>query len=172
MKGTPAQIAAYVGKSERTIHRWLASGKLPYTKLPGGLIEVDDALLFGPENEQESTILATLKRIEDKLDALSARVSQPSAHADIMSEPVSYEQKAKPVRVLHETAPVQSELPEGYVPVEAFCREHDYTITTVRKWIDKGDIPAHRGRWKHGRTYVQLALDEEGRQAVQRRYGR
>src|SRR5260370_13532023 len=79
MRATITQLAAYVGVSERTIRRYLAGGKWPHKRLPGGLIEIDDSLLIRPEEGQEGLLLATLKRIEQKLDALSAAVISLSA---------------------------------------------------------------------------------------------
>jgi hypothetical protein len=158
MKGTPAQIAAYVGKSERTVHRWLASGKLPYKRLPGGLVEVDDTLLFGPESEHESMILQRLQRIEEKLDMLAAHVATLSRfdrHAPAHVSPVV----------------TQDALPEGLVSWRDYCKEKGYPESTVLHAIDRGEVPIVRGKWKKGRVFILAAIDEEGKAAIDRLYG-
>lgn len=164
MRCTPAQLAAYVGKSERTIHRWLASGKLPYKRLTGGLIEVDDALLTSPDETQEGTILAALHRIEEKLDRLAANVdtlsAQPAPRYRVHTEHAEYSVK-----------PVSSELPEGLIGWREYCQARGIPQTTVQKAIKRGDVPIIEGRWKVGKAIVQGALDEEGRAIVDRLYG-
>ncbi len=161
MKATPAQLAAYVGKSERTIHRWLASGKWPYKRLPGGLIDIDDSLLVEPESRQETLILATLQRIEEKLDRLAADVATLSAG------------QPQVTRYVRMTAnlPAQSELPEGLMAWRDYCKEKGYPESTVKRAIDRGEIPVHVGKWKRGKVYVLAAIDEEGKQAIDRLYG-
>jgi hypothetical protein len=161
MRCTPAQLAAYVGRSERTIHRWLSSGQLPYKRLPGGLIEVDDSLLVEPESGNISTILATLQRIEQKLDMLAAS-------ADTPTRTVSHERTRTARR---ETVVTQDELPEGLLPWRDYCKEKGYAETTVKRAIDRGDIPVITGKWKRGKVYILAAIDEEGKQAIDRLYG-
>jgi excisionase family DNA binding protein len=161
MKGTPAQLAAYVGKSERTIHRWLASGKLPHTRLAGGLVEVDDRLLFAPD-EQEGAILARLTRIEEKLDRLSADVaalsaSRPRVH--VHTEQAAYTPRPAP-------APAQGDLPEGLMAWRDYAREKGYAETTVKRHIDAGEIPIITGRWKRGHAVILAAIDDEGMRAM------
>lgn len=139
MKGTPAQLAAYVGKSERTIHRWLANGRLPYTRLAGGLVEVDDRLLFAPD-EQEGAILARLTRIEEKLDKLSADVAALAA-----SRPQPVQQPARPapvVRLHTEQAEyhVRPDIPAGSVQVFAFAKAHNIPSGTAKDQIKSGRL--------------------------------
>lgn len=163
MKATPAQLAAYVGKSERTIHRWLASGKLPYTRLPGGLIEVDDSLLTEPEEGQESVILATLQRIEQKLDRLAASVATPSR--------IDSHGQTRPAPVRRETVDTQAAFPEGLIPWRDYVIERGYSESTVARHIKAGDIPVHEGRWKRGQAIIKELIDEEGKAAIDRLYG-
>lgn len=158
MRCTPAQLAAYVGKSERTIHRWLASGKLPYKRLPGGLIEVDDALLTAPDEGQESVILAALHRIEEKLDRLAASVATPS-------------RIDRPAPVRHEIVDTQAAFPEGLIPWRDYVIERGYSESTVARHIKAGDIPVHEGRWKRGQSIIKELIDEEGKAAIDRLYG-
>jgi hypothetical protein len=154
MRCTPAQLAAYVGHSERTIHRWLSSGKLPYKRLPGGLIEVDDSLLNEPESGQTSTILATLQRIEQKLDMLAASADTPSR------------------TVRPETSVVtQDAFPEGLIPWRDYVIERGYSESTVARHIKAGDVPVHEGRWKRGQAIIKELIGEEGKQAIDRLYG-
>lgn len=167
MKATPAQLAAYVGKSERTINRWLASNKWPHKRLPGGLVEVDDTLLIPPEEQQENAIpaiLATLTRLEEKIDDLAAHVAtlsaQPAPRYQIHTERAEYNVR-----------PAQSELPEGLIGWREYCQARGIPQTTVQKAISRGDVPVIRGKWKVGKAIVQAALDETGRQIVDRLYG-
>jgi excisionase family DNA binding protein len=161
MKGTPAQVAAYIGKSERTIHRWLASGKLPYTRLPGGIIEVDDAVLQEQEHVQKSAMLELLRRIEEKLDKLTANASQESENVVKVSALTKREQEA-----------VQDGLPADLTPVQDYCKAQGYSKTSVMRWIEKGLIPVHHGSWKRGGNYIKYALDSEGKAAVDRMYSK
>lgn len=167
MKATPSQLAAYVGKSERTIQRWLASNKWPHKRLPGGLVEIDDTLLIPPEEQQENAIpaiLATLTRLEEKIDDLAAEVgalsAQPAPRYQIHTERAEYRVK-----------PVSSEMPEGLIGWREYCASRGIAPTTVQKAISRGDVPVVRGKWKVGKVYVEGALDEEGRAAVDRLYG-
>src|SRR5260370_38920798 len=123
MRATITQLAAYVGVSERTIHRYLAGGKWPHKRLPGGLIEIDDSLLIRPEEGQEGLLLATLKRIEQKLDALSAAVISLSACQQQVSHHV----------LMTDNLPVQCELPEGLNAWRYYCYENDYSVTSTSR---------------------------------------
>src|SRR5258708_2336410 len=162
MRATITQLAAYVGVSERTIHRYLAGGKWPHKRLAGGLIEIDDSLLTQPENGQEGLLLATLKRIEQKLDALSAAVGSMPAK----------ESKPQVTRHAQQSAnlPAQGELPEGLVPWRDYAREKGLSESTVQRYIDSGQIPVITGRWKRGHAIIKAAIDEEGMRAIDRLY--
>ena len=164
MKGTPAQIAAFVGRSERTIWRWIASGKLPHTKLPGGLIEVEDRLLTEPD-EQEGALLARLTRIEEKLDRLTASVSSLSVSQPQVTHHVRTTASLPP-------GPAQGELPENLTPWRDYCDEKGYAQSTVKRAIDRGEIPVHRGKWKRGKVYILAAIDEEGKAAMDALFSR
>jgi hypothetical protein len=170
MKGTPAQLAAYVGKSERTIHRWLASGKYPHTRLPGGLIEIDDSVLIGPESEQESAIMARLASIERKLDAVSATVSQLAAQRDTLPLPRAQPiQESRPARRVPMDA--SGELEPGIYAWRDYARSKGYSETTVKRAIDRGDIPTITGRWRRGHSVITQAINDEGKAAMDRLYG-
>lgn len=162
MKATVTQLAAYVGKSERTVHRWLASGKYPHSRLPGGLIEIDDSLLVGPENEHENALLATLTRIEQKLDALSAQVGTLTAQP-----PTSHVQP-------HRATPARSDeviyLTPELVAWRKFARLHGIAETTVDKAIKSGRLPTVAGEWHIGRTIYREGLDAAGRHAFYEQY--
>lgn len=163
MKVTVTELAAYVGKSERTIHRWLASGQLPHKRLPGGLVEVDDSLVIGPIDEQESTILTRLARIEQKLDDLAAIVG---AMSQIDRAPAP-----RHTPVSRDIAN-QGELPPGLMPWREYCELKGYATSTVKRAIDRGEIPVHRGKWKKGKVYILALIDEEGKRAIDRLYGK
>lgn len=171
MKATPTQLAAYVGKSERTILRWLASGKWPHTRLPGGLVEIDESLLILPDEGQESALpalLATLTRLEEKLDALSAVVATMTAQPTASKPPF----RVHTERAEYTTAqPVQGDIPEGLTPWRDYCKEKGYPETSVKRAIDRGDIPIITGRWKRGTGIIKECVDEEGKQAIERLYG-
>lgn len=155
MKATITQLAAYVGVSERTIHRRLASGKWPYRRLPGGLVEIDDSLIIGPVDEQESAILTRLKRIEQKLDDLAAIVG---AMSQIGNQPA-------PVRLHTERSAytVESDLPGGLVSWRSFAILHQINESTVYKAIHTGRLAIVEGEWRMGKVLVKGALDAPGR---------
>ncbi len=166
MKATIAQLAAYVGKSERTMHRYLASGKYPHKRLPGGLIEIEDSLLIAPESEQEGLLLAALQRVEQKLDTLSAVVATLT-HSDTRAgagTPPAKREKAA-------TTPSQGELPGELTAWRDYCQTKGYPESTVKHAIDRGDIPVHHGKWKRGNHYILAAIDEEGKHAIDWLYG-
>lgn len=169
MRGTPAQLAAYAGKSERTIHRYLASGKWPHKRLAGGLVEVDDSLLIGPGDEQESVLLATLSRIEQKLDALSATVGtlgQPQETSDAVTRSAA---RPIPTRRATEEEP-GGELAPGLYAWRDYCKEKGYSETTVGRHIKAGDVPVLEGRWKRGHAIITQAITDEGKAAIDRLY--
>src|SRR5260370_38974398 len=134
MRATITQLAAYVGVSERTIHRYLAGGKWPHKRLPGGLIEIDDSLLIRPEEGQEGLLLATLKRIEQKLDALSAAVISLSAGQPQVTHHLR----------MTANLPAQGELSEGLTAWRDYCQQKGYRQTTVNRAIEWGAIHVHR----------------------------
>lgn len=182
MKATRTQLAAYVGKSERTIIRWLASGKWPHTQLPGGLIEIDDSLLNPPEEQEEGTILATLARLEKKIDDLAVCVRQaPAQKGEQASKPpyrvhtegrhgytileegnISPDKKGEAAQ-----QPQKSTMPEGLVGWRAFARIHNVSPGTVQKGIESGRLtivePKKGDVWIVGRATVLGALDATGR---------
>ncbi len=162
MKATVSQLAAYAGKSERTIHRYLASGKWPHSNLAGGLIEIDDSLIIGPSDEQEGFVLAALARIEQKLDELSATVGTLAASKPQVTH------RARMTANL----PGQGKLPEGLVSWRDYCKERGYSETTVKRHIDAGRVPVITGRWKRGHAVILAAIDEEGKAAIDELYGK
>ncbi len=163
VKATVSQLAAYAGKSERTIHRYLASGKWPHTRLAGGLVEIDDSLIIGPPDEQEGLVLAALARIEQKLDALSAHVDTLSA---------GHLQVTHHARITANLPLAQSELPPELTPWRNYVREKGYSETTISRAIKRGEIPVVHGPWKRGHAVIQDAISEEGKQAIDKLYGK
>ncbi len=136
MRATITQLAAYVGVSERTIHRYLAGGKWAHTRLPGGLIEIDDSLLTQPEEGQEGLLLATLKRIEQKLDSLSASVSQLSQSGTIQPQA-----RPSPARAAPVSGPAQRpDIPAGAVQVFTFARAHGIPPGTAKDQVKAGRL--------------------------------
>ena len=165
MKATITQLAAYVGVSERTIHRRLASNKWPHTRLPGGLVEIDDSLIIAPENGQEGLLLATLQRIEAKIDALSARVDSLSA-----SKPPRVHVHTEQAAYTVSAAPGPGEQ-EGLQNWREFAKARGYSESTIQRWIDEGKVPVERGSWRGKRGKYHIAIDDEGRKAIDALYG-
>lgn len=155
MKATITELAYAAGVSERTVRRYLKDGKWPHTRLPGGLIEIDDSLLE-PVEAEESTILEMLKRIESKVDALADMFRQAPAAVRHRPADVTIEQ------------PAQGELPENLTPWRDYADAQGYAQSTVKRAIDRGEIPVHRGKWKRGKVYILAAIDEEGKAAMDR----
>jgi hypothetical protein len=169
MKATRTQLAAYVGKSERTIIRWLASGKWPHRQLPGGLIEIDDSLLNPPEESQESAIpaiLATLTRLEEKIDNLAAIAGTLAAQPASKPPFRTHTERAE-----YTVTPSISELPEGLTAWRDYAREKGYPESTIKHAIERGEVPIIVGKWKRGRAYILAAINDEGKAAIDRLYG-
>jgi len=57
-------------------------------------------------------------------------------------------------------------LPHGWESVEAFCLTHGFSTTTIKTAIDRGDLTAHHGLWKRGRSMIQHAVDAEQQEAI------
>lgn len=101
---------------------------------------------------QESMVLASLVRIEQKLDDLAASV------ATMTAQPERQQQK------------VQSELPDELMAWRDYAREKGYAETTIKRAIERGDVPVYRGKWKRGKGIIKEAIDDEGKRAMRRLY--
>lgn len=162
MKATITELAYAAGVSERTVRRYLKDGKWPHTRLPGGLIEIEDSLL-APVAPEESTILEMLKRIESKIDALADMFRQAPAAVRHRPADVTIEQTT---RARASPGPAQGELPAGLMAWRDYAKQQGYAETTVKRAIDQGKIPIITGRWKRGKVYILAAIDDSGKAAM------
>lgn len=104
MKVTASQLAAYVGKSERTIERWIASGKLQAASLPDGSYEVSGAIIENMSAHDDMAILQRLTAIEERLARIEhllagkQREKRPRHEPQPSSTPASYPDGLIPIR--------------------------------------------------------------------------
>ncbi len=157
MEVTTTQAAALVGKSERTIQRWIAEKILPARQMGKNyLVNVADLEAHMGKNAELDTLVARIEALEARVSALEEqRHSQVTHHA----------------RITANLPPAQSELPPDLTPWRDYCEMKGYAASTVKRAIDRGEIPVHRGKWKKGKVYILAAVDEEGKAAIDKLYG-
>ena len=57
------------------------------------------------------------------------------------------------------------------MPWRDYVKEKGYGESTVKRYIDAGQVPVHRGKWKRGKVWILAAIDEEGKAAIDALYG-
>ena len=155
MELTTLEIAAMCQRTERTVQRWLATGKLNATHLLGNRYEVaeDDLQPFLPHEVVNS--------ISERIDALEARIAALEA---MLSK------KRMPARTPRTTqiAPTSSTLPDGWIPINDLIKQYNAPRSTairhMRPFIQVG-------KWRIGGHEVTNALDAEGQAEFIRQFG-
>lgn len=184
MKLTVSQLAAKVGKSERTVKRWLNGEnqkiRLAARDLGNGMYEVDqvdlqrlskhefstaalDALERIEENQQE--IVVRMERLEKRLFALEALLS---------AQPVK--QVARAVRMVRtDIQPLPTfgsdESSEGLEIATVFAQRHlplmakEQIARLVQTVRENGSVLMVAGKYKHGKATASYALNAQGKHA-------
>lgn len=67
--------------------------------------------------------------------------------------------------------PVHSDMPDGLIGLAEYAHQCNIPEGTLKKAVASGRLQVVRGRWKVGRSYVQVALDADGRKRVDELYG-
>lgn len=151
---TTLEIAAMCQRTERTVQRWLKTGRLPATHLQGNRYEVNESDLarFLP-HEVADDLVDRIESLERRVTALEA-TSKPSRSQRTPSRPEA----------------TSSTLPDGYVPIADLIRRHNAPETSVMRNMRPY---LKRGHWKtsDGRS-IKSALDLEGQAEFMRRYGK
>lgn len=152
MKISLAQLAANVGKSERTVLRWIKQGKLQAERLPDGKYEVSGMDMSADVGTE---ILARLSAIESRLERIES----------LLRREQGYQQIAPPVRVLRENyepstpgpvvlkppaqkpsapAPI-ADLPDGTLTLAEMARDLGISRSTLVGYCTRGTL-AHESR--------------------------
>lgn len=184
MRVTVSQLAAYVGRSERTVQRWLNGEqqkiRLEAQDLGNGYYEVSEAELQHLARQEFSTAaLDTLQRIEanqiailNRLERIEAWIAEGGTRRQISpikqqiarAGPEQEESSDTQVGQEPRSAPViVSQLPGGLVGWRAFARLHGIGESTVQKAIEKGKLEIEPGEWKVEKAIVKGALNQAGR---------
>jgi excisionase family DNA binding protein len=71
MEITPSQAAALLGKSERTIVRWIKLGKLPAHQLKDKSYRVKTEDLERFQQQNDETLLARIEALEQRLEGIN-----------------------------------------------------------------------------------------------------
>ncbi len=74
MEITPSQAAALLGKSERTIVRWIKLGKLPAHQLKDKSYRVKTEDLERFQQQSDETLLAWVEAVEQEVEELERRI--------------------------------------------------------------------------------------------------
>jgi excisionase family DNA binding protein len=160
MELTTTQIAAIVGKTERTVQRWIAEGKLKVTPGTKGRYQISaDDLEALTEQDPHAEEIATLRaQVTDLQERVSQLESLTSSGQGIAPRPRSKEVTREVTRTHTHTEP----LPRGLTPWRAFSRQHGIAETTAQKAIASGRLQIVEGEWKAGNTRALGALDPAG----------
>ena len=135
------QIAARIGRSERTAQRYIASGKLKAVPLANNRYAVEsadlEALLLPTHGEPADTgTRLRLDVLEYQVDNLQRRVATLESHQAIQQEqgstipiPPTHAPQIEPQR---ET---EGMLPGGYITARKFAQNHGFSRDRMETWI-------------------------------------
>src|SRR5262245_28198349 len=76
MEVTPVQAASLLGKSERTIQRWIQQKKLPARQLTDGSYRVNVADLERFTREPDESLVARIETLETEVAGLASRIGR------------------------------------------------------------------------------------------------
>ena len=174
---TTTQIGARLGVSERTVQRWIRSGKIKATLQANGYYLLDPAdldtlripTLPTTSASDFADILSRLETVEQRIghleDMLGTFQSQTPRTSGTMPQAPSASSPSQ--REVSETV---GELPDGLVGWRQFARLHEISESTIHKAIKSGRLPAIHGPWRVGKVLYGEALDENGRRRFHELY--
>lgn len=166
---TAVEAARRLGKTERTVRRWIDEGKLHARHIARnrlGILEDDvDALAQELAQYEESTpaesgqaldaALARIEQLERKVEqletalaALLSPVAQESftytitPHEQLIREPGAPVRKGRPAVTSSATLAAPGDLPPGSISHKDFAERHGMSARTFRDQIDSGKVAA------------------------------
>lgn len=159
------QASKRLGKSTKTLRRWVHMQKIPY-RMDNRKIYFDVADLEAKRTEESpdkmdtSALLERIEGIEVSLQSISERLAQ--LEAQIHTAPIPAVSRPTTLRKTH-LVHNGGHLPDGLVGWRQFADLHNIAQSTVQRAIESNRLPVQRGSWKQGRATVQQALDAAGR---------
>jgi excisionase family DNA binding protein len=148
---TTTQIAALVGKSERTVQRWIDAGTIQAERISAGRYRIDESeiqrLAHDPHADQIAELRAEVRELRARLTELEAIVTSLTVT------------KARPAPTIR-SGPLSAAAPGGAISARRFAEIHNITRETMQGWINRGEIattPAAYG----GRTQHQLNQEQQ-----------
>jgi excisionase family DNA binding protein len=167
MEVTVTQAAALLGKSERTIQRYIEKGRLQARQLPGHrtVVNVEDLETLRGEMVDIEGILSHLESLQQEVDTLKRTVSALQSQLEALSS------SPAPAPSTRRVVPQKLEgpgtaLPDGLVSWRSFATLHgldEKKHTAIQNAVNDGRLPVVRGHWREGKALVRQALDEAGR---------
>jgi excisionase family DNA binding protein len=169
---TAIDAAKLTGHSEKTIRRWIVSGKLPARQVSKNryAIKTSDLRKYIPDAAQPDlgVALARIQELESTQDTLLERIDRLEALVTLLSNghrPDKKVSEPKPLKVKQRVlidgdednqddnqAMQQSEqqmLPEGTIIMAQFARDNGLNRRTVQDWIMQGKVEATTIEGKH-----------------------
>lgn len=161
-----AQASRHIGKTEKTLRRWVHSGKIPYRVENGKLyFEVSDLDAMRDKNipaADNEALLARIETLEQRVAELEHQVQKqpavlrPAAARYETGKPAPA--RPRPTRLVHDGG----QLPDGLISFRSMAKAHNIAESTAQRAIESGRLDIVRGHWKQGRAIVQQALDQAG----------
>ena len=151
MEITLIQAGALLGKSERTIQRWIQAKKLPALRLKDGSyrVKVEDLERF--QQQSDETMLARIEVLEQDVAELKRLVTALSVPRP--TPPISKPQHLIPI--VH---------PATIVSARSFAEKHGISRDRMANWIKRGEITATPE--PHGDTIQQNLTLEQQAEAI------
>jgi excisionase family DNA binding protein len=173
---TAKEAADMTGLSERTIRRYIASGRTPARKVAPNrfAIAIDDlhSITKHADGEVDATqkLWAAIEELRQELRSAKTRISalEAGSQAPNTTNRINVHQTEIPPPTIRTSS---RGLPPGLVSLNSFCADHRININTVKGAIKRGELSYHGGSWKVGSTKVEYALDEGEQAAILERYG-
>jgi hypothetical protein len=177
MKLSISDMARMVGKSDRTISRWLQEGGplANAQRLEDGRYEIAESLLLAQMPQSTDVmILERLRAIEEQLAAIREQLARagPPTQQEKQIAPPAQPRPERPVPALTITPAALPEMPEGQEIATVFAGRHlpGYTGDQIARLIQtlrEGSwaVPMIPGRYKMGKATAKWALDAAGREA-------
>jgi hypothetical protein len=160
--------ARYTSLSEKTLRRYIKQGILPALTIAGRYefraSDLDRICAAPPAPDTLSERIRDLERRISDLEAAFAQISR--------NTPTARKQPQRLTRPQNEPS-TSAILPDGYVPLNELLKQHNLERQrkAVIAYLEKQGI-LHRGEWTIEGHAVNLALDEQGIEELERRYVR